>query len=61
MIRIGDTVRINGEEKDSINEFATITSQHPFDEDRYWITNLNQPWQGTISKYMYTEEFEVVA
>jgi hypothetical protein len=61
MIKRGDTVRILGEVKDSINEFATVQSPHPLDEDRYWVANLNQPFQGTISKYMYADEFEVVA
>lgn len=60
MIPYNTIVRINDEVDGSINEFAQVGSPHPLDDGRYWVTNLYQPFQGNISKYMTPTEFEVI-
>lgn len=45
--RVNEHVRVVGQPKGSIDEFARIEKIYP--RGKYWIVNGNQPFQGTIS------------
>lgn len=68
-ITIGTIVEINayresGNTRMSIwnheyNRYAVVNSDKPID-GKYWLTNMNQPFMGTISGFYSPEEFTVV-
>jgi hypothetical protein len=53
-----EVVRVKGEPKGSINEFARI--QGIMGASLYWIANLNMPFSGTISRWAKADELEKV-
>jgi glycine cleavage system H lipoate-binding protein len=56
-IKVNDIVRIKGAPEGDINEFAKVKSVL---EDGVWISNLNQPFSGTISDIVPFEMVEKV-
>jgi hypothetical protein len=42
-----ENVRVVGEKRGSYNEFARVVEI--MEDGRYWIANMNMPYQGTIS------------
>lgn len=54
MFKRNEIVRVVGEPKGSINEFARIDTV--YDDGRFWITNMNMPFLGTISKIVAESE-----
>jgi hypothetical protein len=47
MFDINETVRVVGQAKGSIDEFAIVKCVYP--DGRIWIANLNSPFIGSIS------------
>jgi hypothetical protein len=45
--KLNETVRVVGKKKGSTDEFARITNI--LEDGRYWISNMNMPFDGTIS------------
>lgn len=57
--KIYDEVRIVGEAKGSINEFARITMIGSGSlEGKYHVANINMPYAGSICKFMREDEIE---
>jgi hypothetical protein len=57
-MKIGDKFRIIGESVGSINEFARIN--HIYEDDSIWISNLNMPYLGTVSKIVSKDKIEIL-
>ena len=56
MIRRLEVVRIKGQEKGGINEFGRVFGKDV--DGRYFVSNLNMPFQGTISALFERHEIE---
>tara|TARA_R100000789_G_C2879489_1_gene114009 strand:- start:237 stop:443 length:207 start_codon:yes stop_codon:yes gene_type:complete len=54
--KVNDRVRIIKYPKNDINGYARINFIFP--DGRVWLTNINMPYQGTISEIFTKEEFE---
>ena len=57
-MKCGDTVRVLGEPKGSINEFAVV--QRIRHDGTIWIANLNMPFCGTISTVVHPSQIEEI-
>ena len=51
-------VRVRGEHKGSINEFARILKI--YDNGDVWISNMNMPYLGTISEIVSIDRIDKV-
>lgn len=58
MFERNETVRVVGEPKGSINEFARVV--HVYSENKVWISNLNSRFAGSISEIVTTERIAKV-
>lgn len=60
MFKIGQTVRVVGEPKGSMNEFATVTAIGVEGKvaGKYHVSAMNMPWIGTLCKFMSPDEIE---
>ena len=52
-----DSIRKLDEPEGSPNQYAKIN--HIYDDNSVWVTNLNMPFMGNISKIYSQKEFEV--
>ena len=58
-----EEVRVIGEKPGSINEFAAINSKILLNKEgklSVWITNLNMPYSGSISKFVTLDKIEKI-
>lgn len=55
-IKVGDTVRILEFPKGHINAEGRVEGIS--EKGRIWVSNLNQPFAGTISQFFDREEIE---
>ena len=53
MFKLNETVRIVGEAKGSINEFARVTQ---ISDEGYHVSNINMPYVGSINAWMHEVE-----
>ena len=51
-----EIVTIKKYKNDQYNNKGII--QHIYEDGRIWVSNLNQPFQGTISEIFYPEDLE---
>lgn len=59
--KLGEVVRIKGEKKGSMNEKAVVRALRTnpaTGEKGYWISNMNMPFQGTLSGFVTKKEIE---
>lgn len=59
-LSVGDIVRLLPHKGDKFNEYGKINSDKSDEKGRYWVTNLNMPFMGTISDWFYPEHLEKI-
>lgn len=52
-------VRINKYPEDSINAYGRVIGYDP-NNGKWWVTNMNMPYMGTISAWFSEDELTVV-
>lgn len=56
--KVGEIVIIKMFRGSETNERGRIN--HISSDGRYWVTNMNMPFQGTVSDYFWSDELEKV-
>lgn len=56
-VNLYDEVRLNNYSETSINAYARVAD---IKKDRILLSNMNMPYQGTISRYYDKKEFEKI-
>lgn len=56
--KVNETVKINKYDGDQYNEVGRVNSIT--EDGRYWVTNMNMPFMGTVSDFFDEDELSKV-